>query len=158
MAQTATIRHARLSHECSRIHHVLTFSHDGRGMGEECSLPQDMTTEELRTSRENEVAPHPFAGWVREALEVAYDQVRHSLHRMAARQKHLYDVKAVNRKFPVGSWVWTLTGGSTSYRPHRWHTEGTGHSHYLHSRRRILLTFPQIGLTHMTGRCNVDLC
>ena len=50
-------------------------------MGEECSLPQDVTT------------------------EVAYDQVRHSLHRMAVRRKRLYDVKAVNRKFPVGSWV-----------------------------------------------------
>ena len=79
-------------------------------MGEECSLPQDVTTEELRTSRENEVAPHPFAGWVRDALEVAYDQVRHSLHRTAARRKRLYDVKAVNRKFPVGSLVTT----------HRW--------------------------------------
>ena len=26
-------------------------------MGEECSLPQDVTTEELRSSQENEVAP-----------------------------------------------------------------------------------------------------
>ena len=74
-------------------------------MGEECSLPQDVNTEELRSSRENEVAPHPFAAWVRDALEVAYDQVRHSLNRTAARRKRLYDVKAVNRKFPVGSWV-----------------------------------------------------
>ena len=74
-------------------------------MREECSLPQDVTTEELCTSRENEVTPHPFAGWVRDALEVAYDQVRHSLHQTAARRKRLYDVKDVNRKFPVGSWV-----------------------------------------------------
>ena len=74
-------------------------------MGEECSLPQDLNTEELRSSRENEVAPHPFAAWVRDALGVAYDQVRHSLNRTAARRKRLYDVKAVNRKFPVGSWV-----------------------------------------------------
>ena len=51
------------------------------------------------------MAPHPFAGWVRDALEVAYDHVRQSLHRTAARRKRLYDVKAVNRKFPVGSWV-----------------------------------------------------
>ena len=27
------------------------------------------------------------------------------MHRTAARRKQLYDVKAVNRKFPVGSWV-----------------------------------------------------
>ena len=42
---------------------------------------------------------------MRDALEVAYDQVRQSLHHTAARRKRLYDVKAVNRKFPVGSWV-----------------------------------------------------
>ena len=47
----------------------------------------------------------PFATWVRDALEVAYDHVRQSLKRTAARRKRLYDVKAVNRKFPVGSWV-----------------------------------------------------
>ena len=67
--------------------------------------PQDVTTEELRATREHDVAPHLFAIWVRDALEVAYDQVRHALHRTAARRKRLYDVKAVNRKFPVGSWV-----------------------------------------------------
>ena len=44
-------------------------------MGEECSLPQDVSTDELRTNREHDVAPHPFATWVRDALEVAYDHV-----------------------------------------------------------------------------------
>ena len=47
-------------------------------MGEECSLPQDVSTDELCTNREHDVAPHPFATWVRDALEVAYDHVRHS--------------------------------------------------------------------------------
>ena len=94
------------------MHAYRTSVHESTGyspyrlmMGEECSLPQDLNTEELRSSRENEVAPHPFAAWVRDALEVAYDQVRPSLNRTAARRKRLYDVKAVNRKFPVGSWV-----------------------------------------------------
>ena len=94
------------------MHAYRTSVHESTGyspyrlmMGEECSLPQDVNTEELRSSHENEVAPHPFAAWVRDALEVAYDQVRHSLNRTAARPKRLYDVKAVNRKFPVGSWV-----------------------------------------------------
>ena len=94
------------------MHAYRTSVHESTGyspfrlmMGEECSLPQDVTTEELRASRESKVAPHPFAGWVRDALEVAYDHVRQSLHRTAARRKRLYDVKAVNRKFPVGSWV-----------------------------------------------------
>ena len=31
--------------------------------------------------------------------------MRESLQRTAARRKRLYDTKAVNRKFPVGSWV-----------------------------------------------------
>ena len=46
-------------------------------MGEECSLPQDVTTDELRTNREHDVAPHPFTTWVRDtldALEVALDK------------------------------------------------------------------------------------
>ena len=84
-------------------------------MGEECSLPQDVSTDELRTNREEDVAPHPFATWVRDALEVAYDHVRQSLRRTAARRKRLYDVKAVNRKFPVGSWLLS-TGGSKETR------------------------------------------
>ena len=42
---------------------------------------------------------------MRDALEVAYDHVRHSLQRTAARRKRLYHVKAVNHKFQVGSWV-----------------------------------------------------
>ena len=74
-------------------------------MGKECSLPQDVNTDELRAHREHDVAPHPFATWVHDAVDVAYDHVRHTLQRTAARRKRLYDVKAVNRKFPVGSWV-----------------------------------------------------
>ena len=94
------------------MHAYRTSVHESTGyspfplmMGEECSLPQDVSTDELRTNREEDVAPHPFATWVRDALEVAYDHVRQSLKRTAARRKRLYDVKAVNRKFPVGSWV-----------------------------------------------------
>ena len=61
---------------------------------------RSVSTDELHTNREHDVDPHPFATWVRDALEVAYDHVRHSLHLTAARRKRLYDVK-----FPVGSWV-----------------------------------------------------
>ena len=74
-------------------------------MGEECSLPQDVSTSELRAKREHDKSPHQFSTWVRDVLEVAYDHVRDSLNRTAARRKRFYDVKAVNRRFPVGSWV-----------------------------------------------------
>ena len=57
--------------------------------GEECSLPQDVSTAELRTQWENDAAPHPFATWVRDALEVAYDHVRSSLKKTASRRKLL---------------------------------------------------------------------
>ena len=92
-------------HACrTSVHESTGYSPFRLMMGEECSLPQDVTTDELRKHREHDVAPHPFATWVRDALEVAYDHVRHSLQRTAARRKRLYDVKAVNRKFPVGLW------------------------------------------------------
>ena len=82
------------------MHAYRTSVHESTGyspfrlmMGEECSLPQDVSTDELRTNREHDVVPHPFATWVWDALEVAYDHVQHSLHRTAARRKRLYDVK-----------------------------------------------------------------
>ena len=104
-------------------------------MGEECSLPHDVSTAELRTNREHDVLPHPFATWIRDALEVAYDHVWDSLHRTAARRNRLYDVKAVNRKFPVGSWVLRYYPpaaqhklGSPWIRPNQVVRQATGHT------------------------------
>ena len=94
------------------MHAYRTSVHESTGyspfrlmMGEECSPPQDVSTAELRTNREHDTLPHPFATWVRDTLEVTYSHVRESLHRTAACRKRLYDIKAVNRKFPVGSWM-----------------------------------------------------
>ena len=90
------------------MHAYRTSVHESTGyspfrlmMGKACSLPHDVNTDELRTHQEQDVAPHPFATWVRDALEVAYDHVGHTLQRTVARRKCLYDVKAVNRKFSV---------------------------------------------------------
>ena len=65
------------------MHAYRTSVHESTGyspfrlmMGEECSLPQYVSTAELRTKRKNDVAPHPLATWVRDALEVAYGEPR----------------------------------------------------------------------------------
>ena len=42
------------------VHESTAYSPFRLMMGEQCSLPQDVTTEELRSSRENEVAPTHF--------------------------------------------------------------------------------------------------
>ena len=133
------------------VHESMGYSPFRLMMGEECSLPQDVSTDELRTNREEDVAPHPFATWVRDALEVAYDHVRQSLRRTAARRKRLYDVKAVNRKFPGGIVGTPLlptgssketrfpmggatTGSTNGHRPYSGHSKGPGGTYHLYPR------------------------
>ena len=77
----------------------------GSWWGKSVLSQKDVSTAELRTHREHDTSPHTFATRVRDALEVAYHHVRESLQRTVARRKRLCDIKAVNRKFPVGSWM-----------------------------------------------------
>ena len=124
------------------MHAYRTSVHESTGyspfrlmMGEECLLPQDVSTAQLRTQRENDVAPHPFATWVRDALEVAYDHVRSSLRKTASCRTRLYDTKAVNQKFPVGSWVLRYYPPAAQHKlgspwigPHQVVRQATGHT------------------------------
>ena len=70
----------------------------------ECTLPMDigLTKEQLDTPGS---ITSPYAIWVRDALEEAYDQVRQHSGQAVQRQKHFYDRRAVKRKFAVGDWV-----------------------------------------------------
>ena len=125
------------------MHAYRTSVHESTGyspfrlmMGEECSLPQDVSTAELRTKREKDVAPHPFATWVRDALEVAYDHVRSSLRKTASRRKRLYDSKSKVSGGVVGIKILptgrstqigfpldrTPSSRSTGHRSHGWHS------------------------------------
>ena len=47
----------------------------------------------------------PYAIWVRDALEEAYEQVRQHSGQAVQRQKRLYDRRAVKRQFAVGDWA-----------------------------------------------------
>ena len=67
-------------------------------------------------------------------MEVAYDHVRGSLRKTASRRKRLYDTKAVNRKFPVGSWVLRYYPPAAQHKfgspwigPHQVVQQATGH-------------------------------
>ena len=81
------------------VHESTVYSPFRLMMGEECSLPRDVSTPELRTNREHDVSPHPFATW--------------KLH-MTMCKTHLIGqrltgndcmTQSSNRKFPMGSWV-----------------------------------------------------
>ena len=72
--------------------------------GEECTLPMDigLPRDQLDTS---ESITSPYALWVRDALEEAYDQVRQHSGQAVQRQKRLCARRAVKRDFVVEDWV-----------------------------------------------------
>ena len=88
----------------SSVHESTGFSPYRLMFGEECTLPMDigLPRDQLDTS---ESITSPYALWVRDALEEAYDQVRQHSGQAVQRQKLLYDRRAVKRDFAVGDWV-----------------------------------------------------
>ena len=72
--------------------------------GEECTLHMDVGLPRRDQDLPDPIKNH-YALWVRDALEVAYDQVRRNSGQAVQRQKHLYDRWAVRRLFAVGDWI-----------------------------------------------------
>ena len=72
--------------------------------GEECTLPMDVGLPR-RDQDSPDPITNPYALWVWDALEVAYDQVRRHSGQAVRRQKRLHDKRAVRRLFAVGDWT-----------------------------------------------------
>ena len=72
--------------------------------GEECTLPMDIGLSQQDPEPPDAVTS-PFAVWVRDVLQVAFDQVRRHSGLAVQRQKRLYDQQAVQCLCAVGDWV-----------------------------------------------------
>ena len=88
----------------SSVHASTGFSPYRLMFGEECTLPMDIGLPKEQSDTPDSITS-PYAIWVRDALEEAYDQVRQHSGKAVQRQKRLYDRRAVKRKFAVGDWV-----------------------------------------------------
>ena len=78
----------------SSVHESTGFSPYRLMFGEECTLPMDVGL----PRRDQDLPDHiknPYALCVRDALEVAYDQVRRNSGKAVQRQKRLYDKRGV---------------------------------------------------------------
>ena len=74
----------------SSVHESTGFSPYRLMFGEECTLPMDVGLPRREQDSPDPIT-NPYALWVRDVLEVAYDQVRHNSGQAVQRQKHLYD-------------------------------------------------------------------
>ena len=67
-------------------------------------LPMDIGMPHRNPDPVDNVAS-PYAVWVKDSLEVAFDQVRRHSGKAVRRQKRLYDQRTVSRLFALGDWV-----------------------------------------------------
>ena len=88
----------------SSVHESTGFSPYRLMFGEECTLPMDIGLPRQQSDSPDSIKSS-YAVWVRDALEVAYEQVRRYSGQVVKRQKRLYDHRAVRRLFAVGDWV-----------------------------------------------------
>ena len=88
----------------SSVHESTGFSPYRLMFGEECTLPMDIGLPKEQSNTPNTITS-PYAIWVRDALEEAYDQVRQHSREAVQRQKRLDDRRAVKRQFSVGDWA-----------------------------------------------------
>ena len=87
----------------SSVHESTGFSPYRLMFGEECTLPMDIGLPRQQPDPQEGITS-PYAVWVKDSLEVAFDQARrHSGE--AVRQKRLYDQRAVRHLFAIGDWV-----------------------------------------------------
>ena len=88
----------------SSVHKSTGFSPYHLMFREECTLPMDVGLPRRDQDLPDPIK-NPYALWVRDTLEVAYDQVRRHSGQAFRRQKRLYDKRAVRRLFAVGDWI-----------------------------------------------------
>ena len=88
----------------SGVHESMGFSPYRLMFGEKCTLLMDIGLPR-RDPEPPDTVSSPCAVWVRDALEVAFDQVRRHSGQAVLRQKRLYDQMAVRRLFAIGDWV-----------------------------------------------------
>ena len=120
----------------SSVHQSTGFSPYRLMFGEECTLPMDIGLPKQQSDLPDTISS-PYVVWVRDALEVAYEQVRRYSGQVVQRQKRLYDSRAVRRLFTVGDWLlhpgeemqaglgmgWPLFG-CVAHRLGAWNTKG----------------------------------
>ena len=88
----------------SSVHESTGFSPYRLMFGEECTLPMDVGLPRREPDLPDPISS-PYAVWVRDALEVAFDQVHRHSGQAVQCQKRLYDQRTVRCLFAVGDWV-----------------------------------------------------